>query len=138
MLYFSTGRVTFRQLLAWGFFGRRYGKEVDREWFDSVFEQFKMKELYGIFNAICVEDLGFDASLFNGVQFDSVTKEKVLNDIYEPAFDASAPKQLIRRLIYKYCRWRGNAWKHKLCYDESLWSAFWYGVWAKIQKPATI
>lgn len=136
--HFVGANITFRQVLDWAFFIKNHGKDVDWNWLNGIVAKYHMKDFMDCINAICVEDLGFDASLFNCVQYDSVTKEKVLNDIFEPAFESSEPKQLIRRLIYKYRRWRGNSWKHNLCYDDSLWSAFWYGIWAKIQKPATI
>ena len=32
-------------------------------------------------------------------------------------------------VLFKFRRWKGSAWKHELCYKESMWSAFWSGVW---------
>lgn len=75
-------------------------------------------------NAICVDELGFDAKIFPSVQFNPDIKKRVFNDIIHPEFEAASPKLLIPRLIYKYRRWQGNAWKQRLCYNESRWSAF--------------
>ena len=48
-----------------------------------------------IFNAICVEDLVFEAAV-----------------------------------LFKFRRWKGSAWKHELCYKESMWSTFLLdGLW---------
>jgi hypothetical protein len=91
--------------------------------------------MYNIFNAICVEDLGFDAGIFQQVQFNPIIKEKVLKEILSPKFGEELPQRLLARLIYKYRRWKGNAWKHKLCYKESMWSAFWSGIWSHLLKP---
>ena len=138
MLHFSSGVVNFRQLLDWGFFVRRHGKEVDWERIDSVFEKFRMKELYGIFNAICVEDLGFDASAFSFVNSDTLLKQRVVNDIRCPRFAGEMPSAFFPRLAFKLRRWHANIWKHKLCYRDSLWSAFWYGLWGHLIRPGSL
>ena len=64
-LHFSTGELTIRQLLDWAFFVEKHGKEVDWKWIDGQIEYFGMKTIYGIFNAICVEDLGFNPKMFS-------------------------------------------------------------------------
>ncbi len=97
-----------------------------------------MKEFFNCINAICVGDLSFDVKIFPNVQFDPSLKDKVLADILEPEFTSEEPKGLVRRLVYKYRRWQGNAWKQRLCYNESRWSMFWTGIWAKLLKPASI
>ena len=97
-----------------------------------------MKDFFNLVNAICIEDLGFAADLYPSVQFLPSLKEMVLQDILEPEFVTEEPKGFISRMIYKYKRWQGNAWKQKLCYEESRWEMFWTGIWAKILKPASI
>lgn len=44
----------------------------------SLVEEFPLKEYFNIINAICMEDLGFDASIFHGVQFNPYLKDRVL------------------------------------------------------------
>lgn len=92
----------------------------------------------GATNWKSTENLGFDAALFPATQVDPALKERVLNDILHGEFDEIQPKGLFRRLIFKYRRWRANAWKHHLCYKDSLWSAFWSGVWGHLLKPKGI
>ena len=138
MLHFSTNEITFRQLLDWGFFVEKHGKDIDWKWFEEILDQFGMKKLYNIFNVICVEDLGFDAIYFQIGQYDAVLKERVLNEIFEPEFSGTMHKGLIRRAVFKYRRWKANEWKHELCYKESMWSAFWSGVWNHLLRPKTI
>ena len=65
-------------------------------------------------------------------------KGRVLKEILSPEFGEDLPKSLIPRLVFKYRRWKGSAWKHELCYKESMWSAFWSGVWNHILKPSSI
>lgn len=135
---FTSFSMTLRQLIDWGFFVEKHTKEVDWEWLISVLKKFHMMDFYNIISAICVEDLGFEACIFPIVQFQPDLKDKVLKDILYPKYSASEPSCLIPRLLYKYRRWQGNAWKQELCYSESRWSAFWSGVWGHLLKPKSI
>ena len=136
--HFTSVSITLRQVLDWAFFVEKHTKEVDWEWLIGVLRKYHMIEFYNTINAICVGDLGFDASIFPNVQFHPDLKDKVLNDILYPKYSASEPSHLVPRLVYKYRRWQGNAWKQELCYSESRWSAFWNGLWAHLLKPKSI
>ena len=138
MLHFSTGEITLRQLLDWGFFVEKHGKDVDWPWLHSILERFGMKDLYNVFNAICVRDLGFNANIFPHFHNSPELKHRVLNDIISPEFGLEMPRTLMRRVVWKWNRWKANEWKHKLCYKESMWSAFWSGVWGHLLKPKSI
>ena len=94
--------------------------------------------VYDIFNAICVGDLGFGVKIFPQVQFDPMMKDRVLKEILSPESDNKTPKSIFLRIPFKYRRWRANAWKHELCFSESLWSAFWSGVKSHLMKPSSI
>lgn len=136
--HFAAAEINLRQVLDWAFFVEKHTEEINWEWFVDVLDKYHMKDFYNCINAICVGDLGFDVKIFPQVQFDPSLKDKILADIIEPAFGASEPKRLFKRLVYKYRRWKGNAWKQRLCYDESRWSAFWNGMVNHILKPRSI
>ena len=138
MMHFAAEGITLRQLIDWAFFVKAHGKDVDWPWLEGVLDDFGMRRLYDVFNAICVEDLGFEVRLFTRVQFEPVLKDRVLNEILNPEFSGELPKSVFRRVFYKLRRWRGSAWKHELCYKDSMWSAFWSGVWNHIIKPSSI
>lgn len=138
MAHFAAEGMTLRQLLDWGFYVKAHTNEIDWPWLEGVLEESGMTPAYNIFNAICVDDLGFDSNSFPNVQISPRLKDKVLNDILNPEFMGPLPKGWLSRVIYKIKRWRGNTWKHELCYKDSLWSAFWSGVWNHLRKPATI
>ncbi len=138
MSNFASTDFTLRQLLDWGFFAEKHGAEIDWKWLDKQLEYFGMKKLYDIFNTICVDDLGFDSSMFPKVQFEPMLKERVLNDILSPEFTEEEKGGFFSRAFFKYRRWKANAWKHELCFKESMWSAFWSGVWGHMMKPASI
>ena len=135
--HFAAAEITVRQVLDWAFFVEKHGKDVDWDWLVDLLDKFHMKEFFNLANAICVEDLGFSVDLFPSVQFVPSLKESVLNDILQPEFTAVEPHGLVRRMIYKYRRWQGNAWKQELCYNESRREMFWTGIRAKIMKPAS-
>lgn len=138
MAHFAAEGIFLRHLLDWAFHVKAYAQEIDWPWLIGVLEQYGMLPAFNIFNGICVEDLGFDASLFPTAQFDPAMKERVLNDILSREFNEEEPTQPLRRLFFKYRRWKANGWKHKLCYKDSMWSAFWSGVWGHILKPSSI
>lgn len=136
--HFTSVSITLRQVLDWAFFVEKNTKEVDWEWLDNLLEKYHMKEFFNLINAICVEDLGFEASIFPAIQYCPDLKHKVLNDILYPKFSASEPSSRIPRLVNKYRRWQGNAWKQELCYSESRWNAFVHGIWGHLLKPKSI
>lgn len=138
MSNFASTGFQLRQLLDWAFFVEKHGKNVDWEWLERTLEQFGMKRLYDVFSAICVGDLGFDVNIFPQVQFDPSLKDRVLNDILSPEFSEVEKGGFVSRALYKYRRWKANAWKHELCFKESMWSAFWSGVWGHLLKPRMI
>ena len=138
MLHFVSGEIYLRQLLDWAFFVEKQGKKVDWKWLLEVLEEYGMMPAFNIFNAICVEDLGFDACIFPQVQFRPFVKDRALNDILNAESTNNGPQGLFTNLIYRYHRWKDSAWKHELCYKESMWSAFWYGIWGHLLKPASI
>lgn len=136
--HFSSTSITLRQVLDWAFFIEKYNKEIDWRWFLGMMKEYHFMDFFNKINAICVEELGFESSTFPSVQYNPFLKEKVLADILNPKFSFEEPKYLIPRLVYKYRRWKGNGWKHEMCYNESMWSFFWSGVWGHLLKPKSI
>lgn len=136
--HFASANISLRQVLDWAFFVEEHTKEIDWGWLNGLIVKYNMTDFVSCINAICVEELGFDAGIFKGVLFNTSLKERILKDIYEPAFEMEEPKHLTPRLIYKIKRWKGNAWKRRICYRESDWSMFWNGVWSHLLKPASI
>ena len=138
MEHFASTELTIRQLLDWAFFVKNHGKDVDWKWLERYLDEFGMTPAYNIFNAICVEDLGFDALSFPTGIVDASIKERVLYDILKPEFVGEEPRRLLLRVIFKFRRWKANGWKNEICFKESMWSAFWSGVWGHLLKPKTI
>ena len=136
--HFASSNMNLRQVLDWAFFVLKHGEEIEWEWLIGVVKKYHMADFINCINAICVEELGFESSIFHGVRFNPNLKERVFKDIIDPKFTSDEPKNLFPRLIYKYRRWKGNSWKHEMCYHESLCSDFWSGVWSHLMKPASL
>lgn len=141
--HFAAAEITLRQVLDWAFFVEKHTNEMDWEWLDGMLVKYHMREFFSCINAICVEDLGFQPveslkfrveSQLESAEFRKL-KERVLSDILEPAFTAETPKPLIPRVIFKYRRWKGNSWKHELCYGTSRWDGFWMLLRSHLMKP---
>lgn len=138
MMHFASEGIMLRQVVDWGFFVEKHGKDVDWNCVLKVLDRFRMHQMFNIINAICVGDLGFDVAYFPTAQFDPNLKDKVLKEILAPEYSNHTPSGFIRRVIFKIRRWMANVWKHQLCYKDSLWSAFWSGVWNHLLKPSSI
>lgn len=133
--HFAASEISLRQVLDWALFVKKHTKEIDWVWLNGMIDKFHMKNFVGCINAICVEDLGFGASIFHGVQFNPQLKDRVLTDILFPAYGTAEPKGLIKKWAYKYRRWKGNAWKHDMCYREGRWESFWVLLRSHLMKP---
>ena len=138
MAHFASTKLNLRQLLDWGFFVKRYTREIHWEWLQNKLQEYHMIDFFINMNAICVEDLGFGSSLFPSIQFDINLKSRILNDTLSPEFDEQQPSGFFRRIFFKYRRWRANSWKHKFCYKESMLKSFFTGIWAHLLKPSSI
>lgn len=136
--HFASSEITIRQVMDWGFFVEKHTKEIDWEWMDSIIEGYGMDQMYGIFNAICVEDLGFDARIFSRVNFNPLLKDRVIKEIIAPRYSNEMPTFILNRIFCKCRRWKYNKWKRELCYNESNASSLWSGIRAHLLKPKTI
>ena len=138
MSHFASTNISMRQLLDWGFFVKAHTHEIDWDLIENTVERFGMKRLYDVFNAICVGDLGFNVSIFPIVQFDPALKDRVMKEIVSPENYQKTPSNLLLRIPFKYRRWKENGWKHSLCFNDSMISAFWSGVKSHLLKPSSI
>ena len=130
--HFSSTFLNLRQLLDWALFVEKHTSEIDWKWLCGVLEDFHMMDFFNYLNAICVEDLGFDAGLFppmTGVGkpgsktvsadseanvcegsdvavIDRGLKERILDDMIYPEFAEEEPSGtgLFKRVAFKYRR----------------------------------
>lgn len=138
MLHFTSTEMSIRQILDWAFFVKKHGNDVDWTWLLNVLKDYHLIEFFNILDAICVDELGFDCSIFPDMQFNPLLKERILNDTLCPEFSEPEPADIFKRFFFRYRRWKSHEWKHRLCYDESMFSIFLSAFWSHLLKPKTI
>ncbi|MCR5642087.1 MAG: hypothetical protein K6G32_01940, partial [Prevotella sp.] len=62
--------------------------------------------------------------------------ERFVDELLSPEFKDKENGTLLRSLSVKPRRWWHNRWKNRLCYPDTPWSEFAYGLWAKVLKPS--
>ena len=135
---FASTRMSIRQMLDWAFFAKAHTNEIDWAWLQDVLKKFHMYDFFVCECDICTRYFGFDGSIFPPLKADTKTSDRIISDMLYPVFTEAQPKELIPRILFKYRRWRANAWKNKLCYPESSFYTFWRQVWSHLLKPASI
>ena len=133
--HFASTHMSIRQVLDWGLFMEKHHKEIDWEPYLTYLRQEGMYRYYNLMGLFCLHHLGFDASIFNGLYEDGLL-ERFSNEVLSPEFKDKEDGSLMHSLSVKPRRWWHNRWKNRLCYPDSAWSEFAYGLWAKILKPS--
>lgn len=134
--HFASVDMNLRQLLDWLLFVERHHDEIDWSWLYGVLRRENMVRYANSLNAIGVEYLGFNRTLFPEVEKDEALVQRILNEIMHPSFQHKEDGTLLNSLRIKAARWWQNRWKHRLCYGDSLCSSFFNSLYAKILKPS--
>ena len=138
LLHFNSNGLNLRQILDWGFLVEKHCQDIDWNWLVATLKRFKMGEFFACLNAICIEDLGFDAELFPVEFRGSFLKDQVLEDTLHRGAPKEMPKNLFPRLIFKYRNWKLKAWKRRLVYDEGGLPSLWSSIRAHVLNPKSI
>lgn len=133
--HFASTEMTVRQILDWGFFMEKNHQEINWDEYLPYIKQEGMYRFYNLLGLFCVTHLGFDASIFHGLHEDDLF-ERFCNEIIDPEFKDHENGKLLHSLSVKPRRWWHNRWKNRLCYPDSPWEEFIYGLWAKVLKPS--
>lgn len=133
--HFASTEMTVRQVLDWGLFMEKNHQEINWDEYLPYIKQEGMFRFYNLLGLFCVRHLGFNASIFHGLDSDELF-ERFRNEIMEPEFKDRENGNLLWSLWVKPRRWWHNRWKNRLCYIESAWEEFVYGLWAKVLKPS--
>ena len=136
--HFASTEMNLRQLLDWGTFVLKHGKNVDWNFVVKVAKLYNLYHFMNCQNALCVDYLGFPLDVFPAFERNKELETRVLNDILSPEFNKKAPEGFLNGLLFKYERWRANVWKHKITFPESLTETLLTQLFAHIQKPASL
>lgn len=124
--HFASEGVTLKNVLDWGFFIRS-AHHLDWQWLWQKAHKYNMHRFLACLNAICIENLGFDADKFVQERYDSDLKKRVLAEILsgqDIVTDATVWKRTVR--------WWHHRWKHRICYSDSMVSSFIYSIRANV------
>ena len=140
LMHFVGSKMNIRQLIDWGFFWEKHRDEVDDKWLSDLLEKHHMAAFFNIINGICVDELGFQSTVFPSVQYIPEIKDCVLKEIMQPEFDwlKAHDNNVFKRVLFKYRRWKGGAWKRDLCCGEGPIESFVWNVRSHLLKPASI
>ena len=137
--HFAGEHLNLRQVLDWGFFVRAHHKEVDWNKAIAVLKEIGLYTFFSQINAVCVDCLGFDETIFPSVERKKVLEERILADILHPEFAEEKPSSgLLSILAFKFRRWWHNRWKHPLVYKEWLLPMFLTLLWSHLRRYKTI
>lgn len=124
--HFASEGITMRNVLDWGLFVQS-AKDLDWEWLWHLAKEYNMHRFLACLNAICIEEIGLDATKFVLQEYDSKLKYRVLKEIMQGTDlvpNASAWERTKR--------WWQHRWKHEICYSDSMLSSFVYSVRANL------
>lgn len=143
--HFAAEHINLRQLLDWALFVDKHHTEVDWDLFWSQARKMGMEQFVLCINAIAVEQLGFESSIFHTpTEFEGFAVrehsqvERVLDDILSPVDNDSKSKGTIHYIWSRLKNWWRNRWKHRLVYSDSLLSTFFVQIRSHLMKPASI
>ena len=116
----------------------KHHEEIDWEDLENTAKKMNLHRFLACLNAICIENIGIDKAKYPVVEIDKELKERVLSDILSPEFNDQKPKSLFPILLYNWKRWRANAWKHRMVFNESQFSMFCTLLYSHIKRIKTI
>lgn len=136
--HFAATEMNLRQLIDWGTFVYKHGKEVDWNMVKSVAKEYNLYRFMNCQNALCIDYLGFPPDAFPTFERDEALEARVIHDILHPEFNEKVPSGFFKGLLFKYKRWKANSWKHKITFPESLTETLLTQLLAHLLKPASL
>lgn len=85
-LHFATEGITLRHILDWAFFVRKYHSGIDWKALYKNAKDRNMHVFLNCINAICINRLGFDSSMFPVYESYPDIEDRIFNDIFSRSF----------------------------------------------------
>lgn len=136
--HFAGEHLVLRQVIDWAMFVDKHHEEIDWEDLEDTAKEMNLYSFLACLNAICIENIGVDKNKFPVMEYNKELKKRVLSDILSPEFNDKKPNSLFPILLFKWRRWRANIWKHKMVFNESLFSMFCTLFYSHIKRIKTI
>lgn len=138
--HFAAERISIRHLLDWRYFVERHSTTINWAELYSFAEQMNMHRFLNAMNAICIDKLGLPQDCVPNMVRDSELEKRVWNEIMQPEFNETQPRNVgyLKSWAYMFCRWWANRWKHRIVYRETLLSTFFVQIWSHMLKPKSL
>ena len=134
--HFAAAEINIRHVLDWALFVSSCSQQIDWVALDNIARKLNMHRFMYSLNAMSIDCLGFSPRLFAPFERDAKLERRVMADILSPEFNEQPNgKGLIKMLNYKLRRWWCNRWKHRIVYNETLFSTFFVQLWSHALKP---
>lgn len=138
--HFAAERIVIRHLLDWRYFVEKYTQKIDWDSLCTIAKQMNMYRFLNCINAICIDKLGLPEECIPSLNRESKLEERVWNEILQPEFSESRPKNAgyLKSWGFMFRRWWANRWKHHIVYNEGLVKTFFVQVWSHLLKPKSL
>ena len=138
--HFAAERIVIRHLLDWRYFVEKYTNQIDWQSLQAMAKRLNMHRFLSCMNAICIDRLGMTQECVPAFERDVELEERVWNEILQPEFSESKPKDAgyLSSWGYMFRRWWANRWKHKIVYSEGLVTTFLVQLWSHLLKPKSL
>ena len=138
--HFAAERIVIRHLLDWRYFVERYSSEIDWPNLQEIAERMNMHRFLNCLNAICIDKFGLPQECIPAFERDKTLEVRVWNEILRPEFEEEKPQGAgyVKSWSYMFRRWWANRWKHRIVYNEGLFSTFVVQVWSHLLKPKSL
>ncbi len=135
--HFAAAEIALRHVTDWAMFVKRYHEAIDWDWLCEFASKQNMLRFMQCLNGICVDYIGLSENFFPKWERDKALEERIMSDILYPVYeDKSALYQnFLKDYFYRFRRWWGQRWKHKLVYKESLLISFLVLLRSHFVKP---
>ncbi len=138
--HFASAEIALRHVTDWCLFVKHYHGAIDWKWLYDLAKKQNMHRFLDCLNGLCIGYLGLSKDLFPGFERDEKLEARVMEDIMNPKFrDKSAiGSNPLRDFCYRFRRWWGQRWKHKLVYREGLFLTFLVQVRSHLTVPKKV
>ena len=132
--HFAASRITLRDLVDWTLTCRALQDKVDWDKVNTVVNDFGMEPFVSALNTIAEQRLSHSAtqSLCHSATLPLVEKDLLYGSVTDHATDGLA------RLGWKMRRWRANAWKRRMVFNDSETTLLLASLTSHSMKPASI
>ena len=132
--HFAASRLTLRDLVDWTLTCRALHDKVDWDKANTVVKDFGMEPFVAALNAIAEQRLGYSVtqSLSHSATQSHFEHDLLYGSVADHTTDGLA------RLDWKFRRWRANAWKRRMVFNDSEPRLLLASLTSHAEKPASI